>query len=265
MDSANLQGVDFRRATVRNAQFPCAYLRDAGFREADLTQANLSGANLTNAVFVETNLTQATIIGCAVYGVAVWSPILEGAIQKDLVITNPDESTVTVDDLEIAQFLYLLLDNKKLRNILQTVTSKTVLILGRFTPERKRILDALREELRKFDLVPVIFDFDKPPSQELSETVDTLAGLARFLIADLTDPCSIPAELQRIVPLRSSLPVLPIIQESQQPYALFAGFRNYPWVLPTHIYRTLDDLLRSVPEKVIAPLIAKSRELAANA
>jgi hypothetical protein len=43
----------------------------------------------------------------------------------------------------------LLLHNQKVRDVIDTITSKVVLILGRFTDERKAVLDALREELRK--------------------------------------------------------------------------------------------------------------------
>lgn len=62
---------------------------------------------------------------------------LEDAIQSDLLITNKDEPIITVDSLDVAQFIYLLLNNYKIRDVINTVTSKTVLILGRFTPERK--------------------------------------------------------------------------------------------------------------------------------
>jgi hypothetical protein len=37
-----------------------------------------------------------------------------------------------------------------------------VLILGRFTEERKLVLDALREELRQRCYLPILFDFEKP-------------------------------------------------------------------------------------------------------
>ena len=39
-----------------------------------------------------------------------------------------------------------------------------VLILGRFSAERKLVLDALRDELRKSErnYVPVVFDFEQP-------------------------------------------------------------------------------------------------------
>jgi hypothetical protein len=62
------------------------------------------------------------------------------------------------------------------------------------------VLDALRAELRNRGYLSILFDFDKPSSRNLTETVSTLAHLARFLIADITDAKSIPQELQRIVP-----------------------------------------------------------------
>ena len=43
------------------------------------------------------------------------------------------EPKVTVDNIEVAQFIYLLLHNGKIRDVIDTVTSKAVLILGRFT------------------------------------------------------------------------------------------------------------------------------------
>lgn len=47
--------------------------------------------------------------------------------------------------------------------MINTLTSKTVLILGRFSiPERKAILDALRNKLREYDLLPIVFDLDRP-------------------------------------------------------------------------------------------------------
>jgi hypothetical protein len=58
--------------------------------------------------------------------------------------------------------MYLLLTNPKVRSVIDTITSRVVLILGRFTPSRKAVLDALREELRRLGFVPVLFDFAQP-------------------------------------------------------------------------------------------------------
>jgi hypothetical protein len=59
-------------------------------------------------------------------------------------------------------------------------------------PERKVLLDAIRERLRTKNYSPVVFDFEKPMTRDPTETVMTLAGMAKFVIADLTDPKSIP-------------------------------------------------------------------------
>src|SRR5262249_880069 len=152
---------------------------------ADLSRANLSGADLWAATLVDTDLTGADLTGARVHSVSAWRVIVDKRTkQQDLIITDVDEPTVTVDNVEVAQFVYLLLHNEKIRDVIDTVGKKAVLILGRFTPERKAVLHALREELRKRDYVPILFDFDKPASKDLTATVSTLAHLARFIIAD---------------------------------------------------------------------------------
>jgi hypothetical protein len=65
--------------------------------------------------------------------------------------------------------LYLLLNNQKIRAVIDTIAKKAVLILGRFTPGRKAILDVLSEALRTHAYVPILFDFDKLTSHDLTE------------------------------------------------------------------------------------------------
>jgi hypothetical protein len=143
----------------------------------------------------------------------------------------------------------LLLNNTKIRSVIDTITSKVVLILGRFSDERKRVLDAIREQLSRRDYVPIIFDFDVPTNRDVTETVGTLARMSRFIIADLTDPRSIPQELQSIVPDLPSVPLQPIILSSQQEYGMFEHFQRYPWVLPIVRYDAGDDSVVSLLEK----------------
>jgi hypothetical protein len=100
-----------------------------------------------------------------------------------------------VDNLEVAQFIYLLLNNEKIRDVINTIGKKGVLILGRFTEERKPVLDAIRDRLRELDFVPMLFDFERPTQRDFTETIKTLAGLSRFIIADITNPRSSPLEL----------------------------------------------------------------------
>jgi hypothetical protein len=100
-----------------------------------------------------------------------------------------------------------MINKQKVRDVIDTITSEAVLILGRFTEERKTVLHALREELRKRNYLPILFDFDVPATRDITETVSLLARMARFIIADLTDPSSIPKELEAVVP-GLAIPVL---------------------------------------------------------
>jgi hypothetical protein len=155
----------------------------------------------------------------------------------------------------------LLLHNEDIRHVINTVTSKAVLILGCFTPERKAVLDAIRDELRRRNYLPVVFDFEKPASRDLTETISTLAHMARFIIADLTEAKSIPQELQRIIPDLPSVPVQPVLQASAEEYSMFEHFTRYPWVLEIYRYQSLEEVIASLTEKVIAPAEFKSNEL----
>jgi hypothetical protein len=136
-----------------------------------------------------------------------------------------------------------------------------VLILGRFTGERKAVLDALREKLRERNYVPILFDFFVPATRDITETVSLLARMARFIIADLTDPSSIPKELEAIIP-DLAVPVQPLLLEgSGQPYAMFKDYWKYDWVLKEYRYKDVQSLLATLPENVIAPAEAKVKAL----
>jgi hypothetical protein len=178
-----------------------------------------------------------------------------------LVITPPFEPTVTVDNIEIAQFIYLMLNNQKVRDVIDTITSKAVLILGRFTKERKAVLDALREELRKRNYLPILFDFEKPRSRDTDETITLLARMARFIVADISDAKAVLQELRAIVPDLPSVPVQPIILATQEEPGMFDFYRNRPSFLPVHHYASQDQLLADLGEKVIRPAELKVLDL----
>ncbi len=262
---ANLNGSTLRVANLQDADLSHANLCGANLEKADLTRANLSEAdlsraNLNSSILIETTLIRANLTECSIYGISAWNVHLDEAIQKSLIITTSSEPTITVDNLKVAQFIYLLLYNKEIREVVDTITSKVVLILGRFTPARKVVLDAIKAELRKRDYSPVLFDFEKPTNRDITETISTLAHLARFVIADITDPKSIPQELAIIVPHLPSVPVQPLLQASEREYGMFEHFRKYHWVLPEYRYKDLDSLLLSLAESVIAPAERKAKE-----
>jgi hypothetical protein len=268
---ANLRRGDLTRADLSEAnltEMDCweGKLREVHFSKADLTgarlaSADLTDANLTRCTLVKTELTGTTLTGCRVYGISAWDLELEGALQQNLNVSDYEEPTIMVDNLEVAQFIYLLLNNDRIRQVIDTITSKVVLILGRFTSERKALLDAIRDALRERDYLPVLFDFEQPGSRDLTETISTLAHMARFIIADITDAKSIPQELQAIVPNLPSVPVQPLLLASDYEYGMFEHFKRYPWVLEVYRYEDPHQALGSLEAKIIAPAETKAKEL----
>jgi uncharacterized protein YjbI with pentapeptide repeats len=256
LTKANLAVADLRGADLRGAD-----LYRANLSRADLGEADLRGATLERALLIETNLRKANLTGCRIYGVAAWGVHLEEAHQTNLVITPDGESEITVDNLEVAQFIYLLLHNEKIREVIDTIGQKGVLILGRFADERKTVLDSLRTALRSRGFLPMVFDFEKPTQRDFTETIMTLAGLSLFVIADITNPRSTPLELQATVP-DYMIPFVPIIAEGEPAFAMFIDLqRKFDWVLDVLIYDSVNNLLAALQDAVIAPALQKHEAL----
>jgi hypothetical protein len=252
LERANLRQTMLSRANLTRANLERADLRAASLRRAKLDHANATGAILRHASLAEVSVEGATLTGCEIYGIAAWNLRGRPKDQSNLVIrATREEPAVTVDDLEVAQFVYLLLHNEKIRSVIDTVGRKAVLILGRFTAERKAVLETLRDALRARGYVPMLFDFDQPTSRDLTETIVRLAHMSRFIIADLTDPRSVPQELTAIIPDLPSVPVAPVVLAGQTQYALFEHWKRYPWVLPILKYKDGADLLARLQKSVI--------------
>jgi Pentapeptide repeats (8 copies) len=286
LNRANLANANMIRARLRGTNLVAANLHEANLGGADLSGAHLDKANLCRTDLYETILvgaclesanlqgTQlaktdfrgAQLVNCRIYGLSAWDLIVDDKTsQKDLVIIYEKEAEdqsgqrgeghVVVDDLRVAQFIYLLLHNENIRHVINTVSKKAVLILGRFTPERKAILEAIREWLRKNDYVPILFDFDKPTYRDITETVQLLANMSRFVIADVTDAKSIPQELSHIIPFLPSVPVRPIILDAEYEYSMYEHWKQFASVLDVYRYQDLDQLIANIEAAIIVPVL----------
>jgi hypothetical protein len=265
-----LAHIDLHGADLYTASFWRANLEEADLRDADLSSATLNGVSLKNADLRGANLRFARLVGadvsgaqfsgCHVYGCSIWNLHGQPAEQFDVVVTPRSEPMVTVDDLLIAQFVYLMISNNVIRNALQLMSSRAVLLLGRFTPERKVVLDAIRDELRARKYIPMMFDFEPLPTQTLIQTVSTLAHMARFIIADVTEARSVPHELGTVVPSLPMVPLQPILLASKRAWAMFPDLRMHSSVLDVFRYQDLPHLRASMDTHVIGPAEAKAQE-----
>ena len=127
--------------------------------------------------------------------------------------------------------------------------------------QRLSILEAIRAELQKRDYIPVLFDFDGPKSRDVEETVLTLAHMSRFIIADLSYPKAIPQELSVIVRDLQSVPVLPLIHTSAEPWGMYKSIKRRPTVLPILEYSSESELIGKIQSEVIEVAEEKVIEL----
>jgi hypothetical protein len=164
--------------------------------------------------------------------------------------SNAAEEEVIVDGLDVAAFMYLTLNNRNISRIVDAVSKWWVLLLGRFT-HRKSVLNALAAKLKERQFTPVIFDFPPPERQDLLETIMLLGGMSRCVIVEMTNPRSAPMELQAIA-ASYSVPIVPIMRRGAKEVATLSGLRKFPWVQPTIIYHSPDDVIRRLGRSVLA-------------
>ena len=273
---ADLIGANLRDANLREADLHGAHLSRANFNGADLGRANLSGTNLIKAdlsgadlrrtLLVETDLRGASLAESRIYGASVWDiKVDDQTKQQNLVITPSREAVITVDNIKVAQFIYLLFTNKEIRDVIDTIGRKGVLLLGRFTGGRIAVLERLREELRKRGFVPMVFNFDKPEVKDFTETVRLLAGLSHFVIADITCPRSAPLELQATVP-ECMIPFVPILEKGEEPFAMFRDLwiKHREWVFDPIRYPSVDRLIEVLDTEIVRPAQARFADLLAR-
>ena len=260
---ANLSGANASGAKLRNCNFINAVAENAEFTGAELNcsrmlSANFSGSDLSHSSLIhvllgQADLCNADLTGAWIYGCSAWDVNLDGCRQESLTVTFQSPS-LTVDNLELGQFLFTLLNNAKLRGLIDTITSKTVLILGRFAEPHMSRLRAIKGALRERDYAPIVFDFPAPHSRTTIETVSLLARMARFIVADLSHAKSVLQELQEVVPQLPNAPVLPLLSYSENEPGMFDHFKRFPWVLPVCRYQCDDDIIANIRTLVITPL-----------
>ena len=257
---------DFESTYMAEANLEFADVHECNFMDACLVGANLRFANLSRANLVEADLRDATLTGASVYGVSAWGlKTSDATVQNDLVITPDDEARVTTDDIEVAQFVYLILHNEKIRKVVDTVGRNGVLLLGRFTSGRVGTLERLRNALRSRGYVPIVFNFDRPETKDFTETVRLLAGLSHFVIADITNPRSTPLELQAVVP-EIMVPLVPILEKGEEPFAMLHDLwvKHRDWVFEPIRYSSVERLLAILDTEVIEPAESRFQRLLAN-
>jgi hypothetical protein len=92
--------------------------------------------------------------------------------------------------------------------------------------------------------------------------VRLLAGLSKFVIANIANPKSAPLELQATAP-EIMVPFRPIIEEGEKPFAMLQDLwiKHREWMFEPIYYSSVNALIASLNEKIIGPAEARFVEL----
>lgn len=252
---------DLSEADLGEADLEGANLQEAVLERTNLRAANLASANLCFATLLKTNLESAVLDNCAVYGTSLWDVNLADTRQRDLDIMPAQQPVLSVDSLQTAQLVGMLLHHEKARYEVFSITLNTVLVIGRFPPERKPVLEAVKEALRRGDYSPLVLDFHLPGSGDKNELVKTLGRMSRFIVADLTGDRRIAETLDAVVHFLPSIPIQPVGQKGREQPLGAGHFIKYRWVLPFWRFDDASDLAARVGREVITPAEQKAAEI----
>ncbi len=227
-EEGDFSRANFSNTVFINTKFNKTILTDASFTGVTFINCNLNRVNLANADFSLKEIRETVV-----YGISAWdlktNPEMK---QSKLVIEKSYELysdiiasgriPMMVDDIEMAQFVYYLSSHKKMRNMINILNSKGVLLLGQFRDGGLERLYKLMDWLRERNYTPMLFDFDRPENLDYTETVITMAGLSKFILADLSGG-SVPQELHATLTNFEK----PVIAYSNQPaYSMFKDLKR---------------------------------------
>lgn len=252
-DDGDFSRANFRNCMFINTKFNKTIFTDAGFAGATFINCNLNRVNLTNADFQVEEITETVI-----YGISSWDiHVSEKSKQSKLVIEKTyqlfseiiEEGRIPlmVDNIELAQFIYYLSNHKKMRDTINILNKRGVLLLGKFKDGGLERLYKLRDWFANQNYLPMIFDFDRPPSLDYTETIVTMSGLSKLVVADLSGD-SVPQELHAIL-TNFVKPV--VVYHDSAPYSMLKDLRRKNrYFHEIKFDGTDDNLLSLLPPKI---------------
>jgi len=273
LSEACLLGADLTNAKLTRAVLKYTNLAYACLRKADLTGADLTCANLASAC-----LDGAVLANCLVYGVSAWGASFDGTEQRELTVSLPEPEivcvrmlfpgdtsvrvpiarpklrkpypVVTFDELEALPFVDAVLRNAALDEVVGTIDSNVVLILGQFTGGRRDLLTSFRELLRQRGYMPIALDFGVIPPDDVDAMVLRLSRLARFVIADISESPVLPYQVKNFIVNQRPVPLAVFLSEGTQlcDDALFDGLKRFSHVLERQDYSNHDEACQKLAQ-----------------
>lgn len=169
---------------------------------------------------------------------------------KDQVIVRAEHEKTAQLTIQHARDI----DGMNFSEIMSQTSKKRVLILGRFKKRRLKILELIKKNLEEHpnNYIAELYTYKRPEKYDLVQSICCFAALSKFIIADISEPSAVQAELQAINSLNLSVPVIPIINKTGKEYSLFPHVAKSSNVgKPTIRYLDEKDVTKKMKEVVI--------------
>ena len=259
LSQASFFKADLTEADLAETDLTGANLQQAVLERTNLRGANLANANLCFATLLTTNLENAVLDNCAVYGTSFWDVAAADSSQRDLDIMPAQQPVLSVDSLQTAQLVGMLLHHEKARYEVFSITLNTVLVIGRFPPERQPVLTAIKEALRRGRLLaprprlpPARLGRQERDRQDARPDVPVRRRRPDRGPAHLRDP-----RRRRPLPAVHPHPAhRPGGRRGRGPADSHYG--KYRWVLPLWRFRDPSDLAARIGREVVDPAERKA-------
>jgi len=243
---ASLYGCNLYKADLTQADLRRANLTEANLLRAILVGANLTGANLTRCSLIEADISSANLTSCKVYGCSAWDiKTNQKTIMQDLIVNREDQLSMMVDDIEIAQFIYMIADNQKISKIIDNMRTKAVLILGSFDDASMAAIAALKGAIRNHGMIPLLFTFEQPKHKSLMGTVRTMAELSSLVIVDQSIFANQIFEMSNLV-LNVHVPFARIAREGSKKITMDDEAKHFDWYQHEPIYYSTENAYQQI-------------------
>ena len=264
-DLANLTSAFLSDARCFRASFLGATLVNASLTESSFFETDLSGADLRECRFnysrwVSSSFRNANLSNCRVHGLTAFNIDLSNALQRNLSISSPGEPSILVDNVDFAQFVFMILQTQLLHHLVSSIVARVVLVIGDFIPSRTSVLNALREELRTQNYAPVVVQFPDSRKGEEPDKIAILSRLAKFIITDVPNSHDSTHQLKDLM-AKVNIPIQLIHQGTKQQYEALRQQIESPLLLRGSSYMDADELSALLRDRVIAEAESRAQEL----
>lgn len=223
------------------------------FQQSNLVGSSWIGVDFSSARMAGVDCDGAVFERCTIEGLGVWKASGTPRREEQLRADASDFGMLALNDLKIGPALFEVVRNDALPRLFELLSSKLVLILGRFAPAAsKERLERLRAEIGRRGYIAVVVDWELQGRFNATTIVSAISMCSRFIVADVTDARTVIAEVREALAQRPvAIQPLLLFGSPEPAFLRWARTDKYQQLLPTITYRDINDLIAKLDDEII--------------